>query len=156
MVSRSRIRSLPAGSYLAKETPAHVNIILRNILAVIVGAVVCIFLNGLLLGLMMTMNPGPAGFDMNDTTTFSLLQPKHLLNPFVAHAVPSLIGGAIAALIAATRKMTFALVVGALHLIGGIAAAIMIPAPTWFIVLDLALAYLPMAWIGGRLATRTA
>jgi hypothetical protein len=48
--------------------------------------------------------------------------------------------------------MTLALAVGGLHLMGGIAAAFMIPAPVWFVVLDLTLAYLPMAWLGGRLA----
>ena len=57
----------------------------------------------------------------------------------------------VAALIAANHKLTFALVVGGLHLIGGILAAFMIPAPAWFVVLDLVVAYLPMAWVGGFL-----
>jgi len=128
------------------------NPILRNILAVIIGAAACIFLNGMLLGLMMKLIPPPEGFDPKNAMTYHLLQNKHFFAPFVAHAVPSLIGGAIAALIAATRKMTFALVVGGLHLMGGIAAAFMIPAPAWFVALDLIVAYLPMAWIGGKLA----
>jgi Zn-dependent protease with chaperone function len=126
----------------------------QNILAVVAGAVACILLNGLLLTLMMKINPPPAGFNMKDTATFTLLQPRHLLSPFIAHALPSLIGGFIAAWIAASHPMTFALVVGGLHLIGGIAAAFMIPAPAWFIALDLIVAYLPMAWIGGWLAMR--
>jgi len=132
------------------------NPVLRNILAVIIGAVVCVLLNGFLLGLMMKAIPPAEGFDPNDLNTYGLLQAKHLLSPFVAHAVPSVVGGLVAALIAASHKMAFALVVGGLHLIGGIAAAFMIPAPVWFIVLDLGLAYLPMAWLGGRLASRSA
>lgn len=48
--------------------------------------------------------------------------------------------------------MTLALVVGGLHFVGGVAAAFMIPVPTWFVVLDLTVAYLPMAWLGGRIA----
>ena len=132
------------------------NPILRNVLAVIIGAVICILLNGLLLGVMSKMNPPPEGFDPNVPATYTMLQAKHLMNPFVAHAVPSLIGGLIAALIAATRKMTFALVVGGLHMLGGIVASFIIPAPAWYIVLDLGLAYLPMAWIGGRIASRRA
>ena len=127
------------------------NPIVRNILAVIIGAVACVFLNGFLLGLLMKAIPPPDGFDPNDVSTYSLLQANHLMSPLIAHAVPSLIGGLIAALIAATRKMTFALVVGGLHMIGGISAAFMIPAPAWFVVLDLTVAYLPMAWIGGKL-----
>ena len=46
------------------------------------------------------------------------------------------------------------LVVGLMFLAGGIGAATMIPAPIWFIVLDLVVAYLPMAWLGGTLVQR--
>ncbi len=129
--------------------------ILRNVLAVITGAIVCMVLNGVLLGLMMKTIPPPVGFDAKDLSTYGLLQAKHLTSPFVAHALPSLIGGSLAALIAATRKMTFALVVGGIHMMGGIAAAFMIPAPAWFVVLDLSMAYLPMAWIGGKIGIAT-
>ncbi|MBL7982273.1 MAG: hypothetical protein JNL52_10755 [Flavobacteriales bacterium] len=128
------------------------NPILRNVLAVLAGATACIMLNGFLLGVMMQMITPPEGFDPNEISTYSLLQAKHLLSPFVAHAIPSLVGGFIAALIAVNRKMTVALVVGGLHFVGGVAAAFMIPAPTWFVVLDLTVAYLPMSWLGGRLA----
>ena len=130
------------------------NPVLRNILAVVNGALACMFLNGLLLGVMMQLVGTPQGFDPKMMETFSLLQTKHLLSPFVAAALLALIGGAIAALIAATRKMTFALVVGGLHLLGGLIAAFLIPAPVWFIALDLVVAYLPMAWLGGWLVTR--
>ncbi len=129
------------------------NPVLRNILAVLIGAIVCMVLNGLLLGVMMKAIPPPPGFDPNELASYSVLEARHLMSPFVAHAVPSLIGGLLATLIAATRKMTFALVVGGLHLIGGIAAAFLIPAPAWFIALDLVVAYLPMAWLGGKLGT---
>lgn len=139
-------------TYLGYTKPPPMNPILRNILAVIVGIAACMLLNGFLLGQMMKLVPPPAGFNYEDVSTYGLLQGKHFLSPFIAHAVPSLVGGFLAALIAATRKMTFALVVGAVHLIGGIAAAFMIPAPAWFIVLDLVVAYIPMAWIGGKLA----
>lgn len=132
------------------------NSILRNVLAVILGAVVCVALNGLLLNLMMKVILPPAGFRPNDPTTYGLLEARHYLSPFVAHALPSLIGGLLAALIAASHRMTCALVVGGLHLLGGILAAIMIPAPTWFIALDLVVAYLPMAWLGGKLGGRPA
>jgi hypothetical protein len=128
------------------------NPILRNILAVLAGTAACLFLNGLLLDAMMRLIGTPEGFDPNDLSTFTLLRGKHYLSPFIAHAVPSLVGGAIAAVIAASRRMSMALTVGGLHLVGGIAAAFMIPAPAWFIVVDLVVAYLPMAWLGGRIA----
>ena len=126
--------------------------LLRNILAVVAGTGACLLFNGLLLDLLMRVIPPPTGFDPNTPSTYTLLETRHFIAPFLAHAVPSLVGGWLAARLAATRPMTFALVVGALHLLGGIAAAFMIPAPTWFIARDLLVAYLPMAWLGGRLA----
>jgi hypothetical protein len=125
---------------------------LRNVLAVLAGAVICMVLNGLLLQLMMQLIPPPAGFDPNNLATYTLLEGMNFLGPFVAHAFPSLIGAFLAARMGASHRMTLALIVGGLHMLGGIAAAVMIPAPTWFIVVDLSLAYLPMAWVGGRLA----
>ena len=71
--------------------------ILRNILAVLLGAVACIFLNGILLNAMMKLVGTPVGFDPNDAGTYGLLEGRHFLSPFIAHAVPSLVGGAIAA-----------------------------------------------------------
>jgi len=48
-----------------------------------------------------------------------------------------------------------ALLIGFLFLIGGIEAVGMIPnAPLWFDILDLTVAYIPMALIGWRLAVR--
>jgi hypothetical protein len=127
---------------------------LRNILAVVTGTVVCMVLNGTLLGVMMKLNPAPIGFDPNVIESYALLESKHLMNPFIAHAIASLVGGLVAALLAVSRSMTFALIVGSIHLLGGIGAAFMIPAPAWFVALDLVVAYLPMAWVGGRLGAR--
>ena len=62
--------------------------------------------------------------------------------------------GPVAHLVYDSRKITFALVVGFVHLLGGIAAAFLIPAPVWFIALDLVIAYVPMAWLGGKFVSR--
>jgi hypothetical protein len=50
--------------------------------------------------------------------------------------------------------MKFALGLGVFFLLGGIAAAFMIPAPTWFIILDLVAAYIPMAYLAGKLVDK--
>jgi hypothetical protein len=39
-------------------------------------------------------------------------------------------------------------------LCGGVAASFMIPAPKWFVALDLLAASLPMAWLATRVGTR--
>lgn len=134
------------------------NPIVRNILAVIVGVVACLLINGWIVSLGSSLVPPPEGVNTSDMESIRanahLFEPKHFIMPFLAHALGSLVGGLLAALIAASRKMTFALVVGFVHLLGGIAAAFLIPAPVWFIALDLVVAYVPMAWLGGKLGSR--
>ncbi|MGV8942426.1 MAG: hypothetical protein ACOH1P_12985, partial [Lysobacter sp.] len=80
------------------------------------------------------------------------LAPRHFLFPFLAHALGALVGAFIAAKLASQYKLIGALIVGALFFVGGIMAARMIPAPTWFIAADLIGAYFPFAWLGYLLA----
>ena len=102
--------------------------------------------------------PPPAGVDMSQTESLKasihLLQPKHFLFPFLAHALGTLGGAGVAFLIAASYRRAFAYGIGTFSLAGGIAAAAMIPGPGWFIVVDLIGAYLPMAWLATRLGSR--
>jgi hypothetical protein len=111
--------------------------------------------NGGIVSLSPSLIPPPEGVKVDDMESIRanvhLFQAKHFIMPFLAHAIGSLLGGLVAALIAATRKLTFALVIGFVHLLGGIVAAFLIPAPVWFIALDLVVAYVPMAWLGGKL-----
>ena len=89
---------------------------------------------------------------MSDAESMSasihLFEPKHFLFPFLAHALGTLCGAAVGHRVAGRYRLGISLVIGALFLAGGIAAAFMIPAPAWFIGLDLSIAYLPMAWLG--------
>jgi hypothetical protein len=132
--------------------------ILRNILAVIIGLVVGGTLNMALITVSPRVIPPPAGVDVTDAESLRssahLFEPKHFVFPFLAHALGTLAGALLAFLVAASYRSVFAFVIGAFFLAGGVAAAFMIPAPTWFIVLDLALAYIPMAWIGIQLGCR--
>ena len=81
-----------------------------------------------------------------------LLQPQHFVVPFLAHALGTFAGAFVATRIASGGKRVAALEVTALFFCGGIMAARMIPAPGWFIALDLLCAYFPFAWLGHRLA----
>lgn len=130
----------------------------RNILAVILGIVACFAAKFTIISISSSMIPPPVGMNMNDLESVKanahLFQPKHFIMPFLDHSLGSLFGGMVAAFVAANRKITFALVIGGLHLVGGIAAAMLVPAPVWFIVLDLGVAYIPMAYLGGIIAAR--
>ena len=134
------------------------NPVLKNILAVVVGLVVGGVVNSGIIMLGGAIVSPPPGIDPMDVESIragmeaGLYSPQHFIVPFLAHALGTLVGAFLAARIAANRKMIFALSIGVLFLIGGIIAATMLPAPAWFVVLDLVVAYIPMAWLGGILA----
>lgn len=134
------------------------NLTFRNILAVIAGLVVGGALNMGLILVGSSVIPSPEGIDVTSMESLEasmhLFEPKHFLFPFLAHALGTLAGALTAALIAPNHKMIFALAIGAMFLLGGIANTFILPAPSWFIATDLIIAYIPMAWIAGRLANR--
>ena len=131
---------------------------LKNILAVIIGAVAGSFVNGGIIMISGSVIPPPEGADITTMeglkASMHLMEPKHFLMPFLAHALGTLVGAAIAVLIAANNKMIIALIVGLMFMAGGIANVLMLPSPVWFTIVDLAGAYIPMAYIGGWLAMR--
>ena len=131
---------------------------LRNILAVIAGLVVGSFVNMGIVTLGGQVIPPPEGADLTTMeglkASMHLMQPQHFLMPFLAHALGTLAGAVVAALIAVKNKMLLALIIGFFFLGGGIINIIMLPSPLWFTLVDLVLAYLPMAWLGAKLAGR--
>jgi hypothetical protein len=130
--------------------------IIWNVLAVVLGIVVGGVVNMCLVMIGPHVIPTPAGVDMTTVEGLNagmkLLEPQHFVFPFLAHALGTFAGAFVGALIAASHRMVIALIVGAFNLLGGIMAATMIPAPMWFIALDLIVAYIPMAWIAGTIA----
>jgi len=134
------------------------NPIIKNILAVIVGGVVGSAVNMGIIMISSSIIPLPEGVD-NTTMEglkagMHLFQPQHFLFPFLAHALGTFVGALLAAIIAASRKMLFALVIGGFFLAGGITNIFMLPSPIWFTVLDLAGAYIPMGYLAGKLVIR--
>ncbi|MBX3736842.1 MAG: hypothetical protein KF715_09150 [Candidatus Didemnitutus sp.] len=127
------------------------NSTLRNILAVVAGLIAGGFANMILISLGPRVFPPPAGMDMNDVESIRahahLLQPQHFVFPFLAHAANAFVGALAAYTVSASRHAVFAWAMGIVSLCGGIAAAFMIPAPKWFVALDLLVAYLPLAWL---------
>lgn len=131
------------------------NPIVKNILAVIAGLVVGSIVNMGIVMLSGSVIPPPEGGDITTMeglkATMHLFEPKHFIFPFLAHAVGTLIGAFVAAKLAATRNMTMALIIGVFFFVGGSINVSMLGGPLWFTVLDLAMAYIPMAYLGGKL-----
>lgn len=129
--------------------------IIRNILAVIAGWAGGSAIN---MGLIQTGHSlfPIEGLDPNDMQALADIMPtlsfEYFIFPFLAHALGTLAGAIIAGWLAANHAMKFALGIGGLFLLGGIMVNYMLPGPIGFTVLDITVAYLPMAWLGGKLA----
>jgi hypothetical protein len=132
--------------------------LLRNVLALLAGIAIGGGVNMALITVSPWLIPPPAGVDISSpeglARAMQFFEPRHFVMPFWAHALGTLAGALAAYLIAASYKTQLAYVIGAFFLCGGVAASFMIPAPTWFIALDLLAAYIPMAWLGIQIGTR--
>jgi hypothetical protein len=130
--------------------------VFRNILAVVLGFLLGSFVNMGVLAAGHALMPPPAGFDGSSmegvASTIHLLNPIDFIVPFLAHALGPLAGVFAAMFIAASARKTIAIILGVLFLLGGIAANVMIPAPAWYRIVDVVLAYVPMAWLGWKLS----
>ncbi|MFM2207151.1 MAG: hypothetical protein RL213_1126 [Bacteroidota bacterium] len=132
--------------------------ILRNILSILAGVILGSVVNmGIVLvsGYLIALPPGadvstPEGLK----ATIHLFEPKHFLFPFLAHAIGTFVGGFTATRLSAAGTLRPALVVSAVFLVGGIQMVMAVPAPMWFNVTDLVVAYIPMTFLGYKLAVR--
>ncbi|MFD0798597.1 hypothetical protein ACFQZJ_14080 [Maribacter chungangensis] len=135
------------------------NPFVKNILAVIAGLVVGSIVNMGIIMLSGSLIPPPEGGDITTMeglkATMHLFEPRHFIFPFLAHAIGTLVGAFVAGKLAATRKMTMALIIGIFFFIGGSINISMLGGPLWFTALDLTMAYIPMAYLGGKLGRKT-
>ncbi len=129
---------------------------IRHVLAVIAGLILGSIANMSLIMVSGEVISLPAGVDVTNVESLRdsmhLFEPRHFVFPFLAHALGTAVGAFVASALAVSHKMKFALGIGAFFLVGGIINAFMLPSPTWFAVLDLVGAYIPMGWLGGKLA----
>src|SRR5690606_18585430 len=133
---------------------------LRNVLAIIAGLLVGGIVNMAIVTLGPALIPPPDGVDVTNAESLAaamhLFEPRHFVMPFLAHALGTLAGALLSWLIALSDKVLFASTIGLVFLCGGLAACFMIPAPAWFMALDLIVAYVPMAglatWVGRRMS----
>ncbi|MEM8894471.1 MAG: hypothetical protein AAGC88_07835 [Bacteroidota bacterium] len=130
------------------------NPILKNVLAFVVGWLGGSAVNMGLVQAGHTIFPID-GVDPNDMEALSAIMPtlgfEYFIFPFLAHALGTLVGAIVAGTIATTQQMKISLGIGGFFLLGGIAVNFILPGPIWFAVVDIQFAYIPMAWLGGRI-----
>ena len=129
----------------------------KNIIAIVCGWFIGSLVNMGLIEAGHTLIP-IEDIDPNDMKALAKVMPtlsaKFFIFPFLAHALGTLVGAIVAGLIAASHKIKFSLAIGVLFMLGGIAVSFMLPAPIWFIACDIIIAYIPMAFIGGKIAKK--
>ena len=134
------------------------NPVIRNVLATAAGVIIGGGINYALVYLGHQIIEPPAGIDPMDpeslNANMNTMSARHFILPILAHAAGTFAGAFIAVKLAASRFKTLAMIIGFFYLIGGISATFMINPPIWVIIVDLGLAYLPMAWLGWKLAGR--
>lgn len=122
--------------------------------------VVCVLTGGMLNGIIVKYSsaiiPPPIGFDLTTEeglkAAMQVMEPKHFIMPFLAHALGTLVGAFLVTLFIKERKLFRALLVGFLFFLAGTYMVFILPSPLWFDAVDLGLAYIPMAWLGYKLA----
>ena len=132
--------------------------LLRNSFVCLLGLIVGSAVNMALIMLGSTIVAAPEGVDVTDMQSLKasmhLFEPRHFVFPFLGHSLGTLAGAALTARLAVSSQLGLAIGVGALFLIGGIINAFQLGGPIWFNAIDLIIAYIPMAWLGTRLARR--
>jgi hypothetical protein len=130
--------------------------ILKNIAGIIFGLLIGGSVNMGIIMISDSVVALPEGIDPSNMDSlvknFHLFEPINFLMPFLAHALGTFIAAFIVAKIAATYKLLLALSIGCFFILGGIQMAMLLPAPLWFNIADIGFAYIPMAYLGYRLA----
>ncbi len=135
------------------------NPIIRNVLALLAGAAIGGLVNGSIVMISGNIIPPPSGVDVTTEAGLKaglhLFEPKHFLLPFLAHAIGTFVGALACVRIAVSMKMVLALMIGVLFFAGGAQMVMILPAPMWFNITDLVLAYIPMAFLAAKLGSGT-
>ena len=135
---------------------------MKGIVLNVLVFVACVFAGGIANGLIISYSdaiiPAPVGSNLKTEeglkAAMAIMEPKHFIMPFLAHAFGTLIGAFLVTFFTKDRKFFRALLVGFLFFLGGAWMVFELPSPLWFDAVDLGLAYIPMAWIGYKLALR--
>jgi len=122
---------------------------LKNIAIVILGIIVGMIVNIGLIILGGTIFPPSENFEPMNAMNWDF---KYFIFPFLAHSIGTLTGALIVSKLSNKSSIILPLIVGLYFLMGGIYMITILPAPMWFVLLDVILGYIPMALLGWKLA----
>lgn len=127
----------------------------RNIVAVIAGIAAGILIMTIILTISMALSGLPEGVTINTTEELDAFARTAsigwFIGPFLAHLIGTLAGAFICSKIAVGQWLALAMAVGVFFLIGGVIQRVDMYHPLIITILDIG-GYLPMAWLGWKLA----
>ena len=123
--------------------------ILKYIIIVILGIMIGMIINmGLIILGGIIFIPAD-NFDPMNAINWDL---KYFIFPFLAHSFGTVSGSFIVSKLSKNSNIVMPMVVGLYFLVGGIYMITILPAPTWFILIDIILCYIPMALLGWKIS----
>ena len=129
---------------------------LRNILAVVAAIIFGGVINYGIVSLGHGIFPIPEGVDPTKIESIrahlDLYSFKDFIMPTLAHAIGTLSGAYLVSRIAASNYKTLALIIGGFFFLGGAYMAYLLPEFWKFSIIDLVIAYFPMAILGWQIA----
>jgi hypothetical protein len=117
-----------------------------NILSVLVGVLIGAIVNMAILMMSSAVIAPPKGVAMTSdagiNAAMPLLEPKHFLMPFLAHAIGTFVAVYLATRFSKTKAIRIPIIIASIYLIGGIMEVMNLNAPLWFNVVDLSLIHI--------------
>jgi uncharacterized membrane protein YqgA involved in biofilm formation len=123
--------------------------VLLNVLILIIGIVVGMLVNAAFIKLGTLLIPLPEGVDPMNAENWEL---SYFIFPFLAHAIGTFSGAFFVAKLARSHQFILAQIIGIFFLAAGIFMVFIIPAPLWFVIADLGLAYITMSMLAAKIA----
>ncbi len=123
--------------------------ILKNIGIITFGIIIGMIINIGLIILGGMIIPPADNFEPMNAVNWDL---KYFIFPFLAHTMGTFSGAFIVSKLSKKTNIILPLIVGFYFLLGGIYMMTILPAPIWFILLDITGGYIPMALLGWKLA----
>ena len=125
--------------------------ILKNIAFVFIGIILGMFVNMGLIYISGYAIELPENFDPMNAINW---EPKYFIFPFLAHALGTFSGALLVSKLSKNSSIVLPLIIGVYFLTGGIYMVTILPAPYWFIILDLSCAYIPMAMLAWKMSKK--
>ena len=122
---------------------------LKNIGIVILGIIIGMIVNIGLIILGGTIFVLPENFEPMNAMNWDC---KYFIFPFLAHSIGTLFGAFIVTKLSRNSHIIMPLIIGLYFLTGGIYMITILPAPTWFVILDIILCYIPMALLAWKIS----